>query len=152
MKQISFNQVTNRHIDELVENMRPADLDELDAATSLPIRDVIAASVKHSALSATVMVDGEVACILGVCPVSILGGHGIPWMLGTKVVDRNAKSLWKTLRPVCDEIQEAFSFLENYVDARNLKAIRVLKAMGFNVEPAKPWGHKGLPFHRFTRG
>ena len=152
MKQIDVLPVSIKHVDELCSNMRKADVDEVQAGTSLPLKDVVIESVEKSALSCTVLLDGEVACILGVVPVSLLGSHGIPWMLGTTLVDKNVRTTLRAVKPLEDEISNTFKKLENFVDARNKKAIRLIKARGFTVHAPKPYGPYGMPFHRFTRG
>lgn len=43
-----------------------------------------------------------------------------------------------------------FALLTNYVDARNAVSIRWLRWLGFEIEPAAPFGIHGLPFHRFS--
>jgi len=42
-----------------------------------------------------------------------------------------------------------YSHLENWVDARNTKAINWLRWLGFTVHDPVPFGVAGLPFHRF---
>jgi len=56
-------------------------------------------------------------------------------------------------KPVCVKWvrrqSEKFSLLYNYVDARNVKSIKWLRWLGFQLDEPAPYGVRGLPFHRF---
>ena len=42
-----------------------------------------------------------------------------------------------------------YRLLQNHVDARNTEAVRWLGWLGFEMDPALPFGPDQLPFHRF---
>lgn len=89
--------------------------------------------------------------MFGVTPVSWLSGIGCPWMLGTPLVARHARSLMRLAPRFLAQMGESFPRLENYVDSRNTCAVGWLRRMGFVLSDAAPLGPAGVPFHRFTK-
>lgn len=87
--------------------------------------------------------------MFGVVPGTILTGTGIPWMIGTALLDRHARTLMIRSRRHLGTMMKGFDRLENYVDSRNRKAVRWLAWLGFTMLPAVPMGPFGVPFHRF---
>ncbi len=134
----------------LVADMRPADYDEVAASSA----QTVLASVEHGlAVSAhrwAVDIDGQLALLGGVRTVSLLEGVGSPWLLGTRRVERFPGALTKLGIQYSDVSLRAFPYLFNYVDARNVKAIRWLRRIGFTMgdEPV-PYGPQNMPFYRF---
>jgi hypothetical protein len=96
----------------------------------------------------TVMIDGKPEAMLGVYPQSLMGGIGVPWMLGTEVLYRNARGFLEFGPVVIERMLLDFPRLENVVSARNTRAIRFLSRMGFEVGGAMEW-HSGVPFLPF---
>ena len=133
-----------------LEGIRPEDEAELWAASmSLPL-PVMLRGLKLSTDTWVGLADGVPFCMVGVAPYSLIGSKGVPWMVGTVQLDRHAKAFLKACRPVLETILRQFSTLENWVDARNTKAIRWLRWMGFQVEDPQPHGALGLPFCHFV--
>ena len=93
-------------------------------------------------------VDGQVACVFGVRPVTFLGREGVPWMLGTPLVAQHARAFIKNSRPYIAQMLRAYPHLMNYVHAPNHQAIGWLKRMGFVLGPAvtAPTGEMFHPF------
>lgn len=139
---------TAADIDELVANLRAQDRAECLAAGVTDIREAIADGVANSLLCWTGKVDGRVACILGVRPVTFLGETGIPWMLGTPLVAANARVFIKNSRPYIAQMLRAYPHLMNYVHAPNHQAIAWLKRMGFAIGPLVQ-ANTGEMFHPF---
>jgi len=136
---------------ELVVKMRQADIDELDAMGIEDFVGEVQASVDRSVFSYAFLIGGELACIIGVVPaMGLMGGYGIPWMLGTDVVTRNQRVLMRTCRPYIQKMLRAYPVLFNYVHAENHRAIRWLQRVGFSLQLAEPYGPKGAPFHLFV--
>jgi hypothetical protein len=134
----------------LLADLRPADRDECDALLG-PGQEqaALAKSIAQSALVWTFTIDDRVAGIFGVTPVSLLGGQGLPWMLGTPAIDRHPSAFIRLNRPYIARMLALCPHLVNVVDARNVRSIAWLKKMGFTVLPAQPMGVAGLPFHPF---
>lgn len=136
-------------LETLAANMRQADRDEI-AAAGIP--DPLAALQSSAACSTeclTALFDGEVACVFGVGPISILLGIGAPWMLGSDQITRHPGAFITHARPYILRMLQAYPHLFNFVDARNSKAIRWLKRVGFTLHDPVPHGPLGMPFHPF---
>lgn len=127
---------------------READINELwAAAKSTPLTTMVR-GMEHSE-AWTWLIDGVPVCMFGVTPLSILGGYGSPWLVGTHEIDSHAWAFLHSSRAGILELFEQWGHLQNFVDARNTKAIRWLKYLGFTIHPAAPYGPFGLPFHHF---
>lgn len=110
----------------------------------------IHASVDHSLYCwSAVDQDGRLVAMLGVVAADLLGGLGVPWMLGTDLVEQQQRALVRLSRAYIPRMMQALPKLVNYVDARNERAIRFLRHAGFYVAKAEPHGPLGLPFHPF---
>ena len=116
-------------------NARPADVAEM-AALGLSFDDALATSVARSDWTAVGIVDDEPVCVFGVAPGSLLGGIGVPWMLGTRALDRRDVQVpfLRTSRRVVDAMLATYPRLSNIVDARNALAIRWLGWLGFEFD------------------
>jgi len=135
-------------IAELAAHLRPQDRAECIAGGCSDVHAAISEGVAHSLLSWTARVDGRVACIFGVRPVTFLGREGVPWMLGTPLVAQHARAFIKNSRPYIAQMLRAYPHLMNYVHAPNHQAIGWLKRMGFVLGPAvmAPTGELFHPF------
>lgn len=141
---------TPADVDALAAGLRPQDQDELDACGQPDHRAAIAASVEASAWCRAVLVDGQLAAILGVAPFgTLLAPAGAPWMLGTDLVPRHRRTLARLAPRYIRRMLRDFPALKNYVHARNTIAVRWLQRIGFRLHPAQPYGPLGEPFHQF---
>jgi hypothetical protein len=93
--------------------------------------------------------DGELACVLGVAPLSVVSGIGSPWMIGTPVLDRHQRVLVRQTPEYISKMLKAFPHLVNYVYAQNTTSVRWLRRLGFTLHDAEPYGALGEPFHKF---
>jgi hypothetical protein len=140
------------HADVIAENVRPADKAELWATAHSTPAQVMAMGMKYSEWSMTGLADGVPVCMFGVYRDSFLIDVGTPWMVGSRLLDRHAKTFIQHCRPALLEMQRGYDRLENYVDARNVRSINWLRRMGFTVEEqAEPYGFDKLPFHKFWK-
>lgn len=139
---------TAAHIEEMLPRVRAADIQEFDALGWSP-RRVLDTGIKTSTFSCAGLVNGQVITIFGVAPGSMIGGNGIPWLVGTDNLQRYQRTFLRRCRHVVNEMQAVYPYLENYVDERNHVAKAWLHWLGFTLEEARPYGVSGLPFHRF---
>ncbi|GAA0567449.1 hypothetical protein ACFQH5_15675 [Halomonas salifodinae] len=135
--------------DALAPRMRQADRDEIWAASRQSPGDSLRNAVRASRQPLAGVIDGELACLLGVVPQSTLGGTGAAWMLGSEVIERHPLVFLRHSRPALAEIARGFNYLHNWVDARNTVAIRWLAWLGFTIHDPEPFGVFGMPFHHF---
>lgn len=134
---------------ELAANLRPSDLAECRAYGRPDIAAGIISSANRSMLCWTGLVDGELAAIIGVAPISVMSGIGSPWMLGTPVLDRHSRVLVRRTPEYIAKMLNAFPHLVNFVHAKNTTSVRWLRRLGFTLHAAQPYGALGEPFHPF---
>ncbi len=92
--------------------------------------------------------NGQPTALWGVTPVSDDPDTGHLWMLACEAFDDQPSDLESLSRLVFLEMLGQFERLENFVDARKVRAIELLRAIGFAVDPAKPRGAEQGTFHR----
>lgn len=136
----------------VLANIRPADRDEADALLGPGnLESGIGKCVTDSVMLWTGAVGEEVAFVFGLAPVSMLGDQGIPWLVGTPLIDKHRGSFIRLSRSYISLMLAAYPTLLNIVDVRNVKSIAWLKRMGFTILPAEPAGVDGMPFYPFFK-
>ena len=131
--------------------MRESDKAEVWAASHLSPEAALAQSVACSGEALTALVSGEPVCIFGVGIYSLACPVGVPWMLGTNALGCLQMRLARQSKRIIDAWLLRFESLENYVDARQVRSIKYLRWLGFEIEEPQPWGREGLPFHKFHK-
>ena len=132
----------------LAAHMRPCDVREVRACGHTPL-EAAQRSVVQSLLCWSAFADGELCCILGCAPISLVSGIGSPWMLGTPVLDTQSRVLVRVTPHYIGTMLKAFPHLVNHVHAENATSVRWLKRLGFTLHEAAPFGALGEAFHRF---
>lgn len=140
---------TTEHVLSLLPNVRKADIEEFIAASGQTPAQVLTQALRASTCAWAGIADGEVVNIFGVAPASLLGGKGIPWMVGSTLIDTHARVFLRRSRLALADMLALYPHLENYVDQRNHLAKAWLHWLGFRLEDPAPYGVQGLPFHRF---
>lgn len=140
---------TQEHVKYLAEHMRQRDIDEVWASSRRTPEEAISLSMLGSRDTMSGLADGRVVCMFGVADHSFMGDSGAPWLLATDEVNKHAKAFLRLNKVYIDYIKGEYRILRNYVDARNVEAIRWLEWLGFNILPALPIGADGLLFHPF---
>jgi hypothetical protein len=131
----------------LARHMRQADIDEAIAFSGEPPHQAIVSSLELASHSWMALRDGRPAAVFGCTPVA--DGVGMPWFLGTDAASGDPASMTRFGRAVIADMLKTYRHLINFVDARNVKAVRWLRFMGFTIGDPEPQGVLGLPFHRF---
>lgn len=70
-------------------------------------------------------------------------------MVTTEHIGADVRGFLRGSKAVLLEMLQRHQVLVNYVDARNVSAIRWLAWLGFTIDSAVPYGVQGLPFHKF---
>ena len=140
------------YIEGLAVNMCQRDIDECWAASHSSPKEALVRSLAASPNAMAGLYQGRVVCMYGVAEISLLSTVGIPWLLGTDEIEEHSKYFLRHNRYYMREISKRYSYLVNFVDARNTVAIRWLEWLGFRVLPAQPFGPDDMPFHRFEIG
>jgi hypothetical protein len=133
----------------LAANLREADLAEVRAYGYDDPLPGLERSVASSVLCWSGFVDGELAAIIGVSPISVISGVGSPWMMGTPLLDRHSRILVRRTPDYIARMLTAFPHLVNHVHAKNVTSVRWLRRLGFTLHEAAPYGPLGEPFHPF---
>ncbi len=150
MSNYAIVEATHDHINDLILNMRQEDADECWASSHSSPGEAIGQAMTHSDKSyAGLTPDGQVMCIFGLAPLTLLSDIGVPWMLATPQLDLHARKFARGSVKVMRWFTSAYPRLVNYVDARNASAINWIKWLGFTVEKARPYGPDDVLFHRF---
>lgn len=137
------------HIAPLAQHARAADVAELWAAARLTPEGAMRIGLPLSPLAWTGFVGDDTVCMFGVTPVSLLGGVGAPWLIGTEHVERYQMAFLRHSRPMVAAMLQRFPLLINHVDARNTVAVRWLRWLGFAMAEPAPYGPFGVPFRKF---
>lgn len=137
------------HVGAIAANAREADVAELWASFRRTPASAMEFGLRHSADPRVGLVDGEPVCMFGVTPGTALGGVSVPWMIGARRLEQHQFAFLRRCRPVVREWLARYHRLENYVDARNVRAINWLGWLGFTIHEPEPRGVDGLPFLRF---
>lgn len=141
-----------RDVAFVAANMRQSDVDEVWAAKhASPQHALMSSFLSSRDISFTGLANGEPVLMFGVVPPSPLGAVATPWALGTNALREHFREFVRRSKPVVETISLMFPVLENYVDARNIDAIRWLQWVGFSVYYPNTYGVEQLPFHRFDK-
>ena len=120
-----------KHILNIAAHMRPADRREVMAAGGLYPWDALYKSLKSAVRAWTAFIDGRPEFMWGVS-ASANQLIGIPWLLGTEVLESKAAfEFARQSRGYVEKMQEGFELLVNYVHAENDASLRWLKWCGF---------------------
>ncbi|GKX40034.1 hypothetical protein SOASR014_37730 [Pectobacterium carotovorum subsp. carotovorum] len=152
MAKVEVVPATMEHAQALLSHVRQADIDEFYAMSLCTPAEVLEQGLRISTVSWAGLIDGRVVTIFGVAPGSMLSGKGIPWLVGSDLLESHQKAFLRRAKPALAMMLRIYPRLENYVDERNVVAKAWLHWMGFKLEEAKPVGALGFPFHHFTMG
>lgn len=152
MTQYAIQPATLDHVIAMTPHVRQADRDEIGAASGKDIATALRESFELSEMCWAGLVDGEVACLFGCGSVTVTSLIGVPWLIGTDLVERHAKAFLRRNRPMVAQMRERWPHLVNWVDVRNTKAIAWLEWLGFTMHDPAPYGVAGRLFRRFELG
>lgn len=149
---VTIRPLTAQDIHTIEDEARQADIDEMEAASGWTISEALEYALQVSIQPSVIVINGEIVAALGDCPHA--DGIGVPWLISTNAMDRHPRAFLRICQQLVLGMSERHAVLMNFVDARNIRAIRWLQWLGFQVGPAQPYGTANLPFHPFilTRG
>lgn len=148
---VGLAKVRGDHVRYVAKHMRRGDRDEIWASNHILPKAALVEGVRISRWSRTGLVEGVPACIMGVSPRSILSGIGTPWMLCTDQLERAQRPMLRLSHAMIDRMLAEFPTLINWVDNRNVTAIKWLRWLGFDVEDPVPYGADQMLFCRFSK-
>jgi hypothetical protein len=137
-----------KHIVEFAHSMQEEDIRSAWALAHLSPEEAIRHSVKASRENNTWLTDGEVMAIYGVSEGTILSPYANAWMLGGKGPQLYPKHFLRGSKVWVEGVLDKHQWLVSYVDARNLRSIRWLEWLGYEIFLATPIGIEQMPFHK----
>jgi hypothetical protein len=142
----------------LAPHLRAVDVAEVAAVNGWTGRQALEAGLQMGSECWT-FVDDEIGPVgmSGVVPdleilqdAKIVAGH--VWLLGSKELTACPKEFMRLSRELLTSFEEQYTILSNYVDVRNTKSIRWLKALGFSFGTVEPqYGTAAIPFIEFWK-
>ncbi len=136
---------------ELAPLLRAGDLAEIAAQHGRPPVDILVESVRASTEAVAGRADGRLICIGGVGSLTLIGRIGVPWLMGTDLIDLHRREFMRQTRTMIERFHDTYPVLRNVVDARYDAAIRWLRWLGFSFGAPVPMGVSGLPFLPFEK-
>lgn len=129
--------------------LRSCDRAELWAAYNIGPSKAIEYSLASSSLSWAIRLGEEAVGLFGVGANHANPDWGSPWLLATPKLEDISVTFLKQSRACVQRMLDQHSFLENWVDQRNLTSIKWLKWCGFTVFDPEPFGVEKKMFCRF---
>lgn len=148
-REVEIVEANAGHAMLLAARLRQQDRAELIAAGEGDAVAAIFEGIERSDWAFAVFVDGELACVFGLAPHQGMRRCGVPWMLGTPLLERRRRFLARLAPAYIARMLLAYPRLFNAVHARNAVAVRWLRHIGFHVHESRPHSKTGEPFHPF---
>jgi hypothetical protein len=136
----------------VARNMRDDDKREIAYFAMLRPWPAVRMTIAHAEAAWAGTRDGEVGCIFGINRKGVFSDIGVPWLLGTPLLDLHSKRLLKESRVYYERMERAFPKMENWVLAENKRSVQWLSWLGFDMHEPTPIGPAGKEFIRFTKG
>ena len=136
------------YVNELVNNLRPADRAEVEAARGNISALQMWFDIKDAVTSVTALDDRKrVVCVYGVSRHPVQREVGVVWLLGTELLDKHMFQLCKEASAVVASWHKLFPILTNFTDLRNKRVLRWLQWLGFSFGPVVDMrGHQFIQF------
>ena len=147
--EVSIEPTVLADLEELSANMRTIDAEECRLMHNAP--PILA--LKHSFAASyevlTGRVNGDLVAVFGIAKLSALNPEGVPWLLGTDLVDKYAFTFARRNKALIDKWSKTHPIMRNYVHVDNSVSIRWLKWLGFEIKEPINYGNTGALFHPF---
>jgi hypothetical protein len=128
---ITFRTTSAADCRTLVANLRPQDRAEMQATRGgLTVEDLWDAAQEATQCFAAYL-GGKLVCIFGVNPHPT-EGVGVPWLLGTPLLDRYMISVCKQAKAILVDWHTAYPTLTNFTACRNTRILNWLRWLGFS--------------------
>jgi hypothetical protein len=139
-------------VDYIADNMRDADRIEVRAIANLSPKQALERSL-YSEVAYTVVVNDEPCCMFGFARASALSDVGVPWLLGTELVNSIPVKFLRESKRIVDDFMRSgkYAKLENWIDSENEVSLRWLKWLGFTVRDDVTLVRGGRTFYYFNK-
>jgi len=132
---ITVSDTLPEHVRSLGGNLRERDIDAA-SKFKIPPHRALWRIYKRSLISKTVFVNGKVVAIFGLGG-TFLGKNGNPWFVASPMVEDYPMKLAFRYRSELKNMLKYFPILEDWVDAKDKKTIRLLEILGFKFMEEK---------------
>lgn len=151
---ILVRSMTAADIEPIAMAARQADRDEIEEGCGQSIASALTLGLRSSVASSVIAWGDTPLAAFGDVSYSPGAGIGIPWLISTDAIEQHPRAFLKICKPLVAQMMERHQSLINYVDARNVAAIRWLEWLGFSMGSPTPYGPNQLLFRQFqmTRG
>ena len=133
------------HVAMLTPRLRDGDRAEVQAAGMAG--KAVWRSFRQSAFCKTAFVDGEIAAMWGLGSPMAPVAH--PWLLTAPPIEKIKLTFLRVGRNEVAAMLRASPVLAGIVDDSYERAIRYLRALGFEVGRPFSWGPYGMPFREY---
>lgn len=134
-------------LDALVPRLRTTDVNGIQAAQGIDPRTAIELSVASSVRSWAFIVNSTVEAVGGIARWPKEDGVGVPWLLGTPVLEQYPRQMLHEGRRWVAQLHARYHTLFNFVDCRNRRSIIWLTHLGFTIARIVPaYGVARIPF------
>lgn len=147
--EVSIEPTVEADLVELSANIRDIDAKECQLMLNLPVAQAVKLSFAVSYESYTGRVNGELVTIFGIARPHTLSGEGIPWLLGTPLVEKYTFTFLRKSRKIVRGWGKRHPVMKNYVYVENETSIQWLRWLGFKIKDPVPYGASGEMFHPF---
>ena len=133
---------------KLAPKMRKADREEIKAAhNSTPLNALLFpfTQLKHKTFTIIGTEKEDVIGMFGVVPCETKD-YGIAWLLSSEELLNHTRQFLRECPKWVNEMSKDYKYLYNYVDERNIVAIKWLQFLGFKVIETLPYGYEKKNF------
>lgn len=138
-------------LETIADHARVCDREEIKASSGKTVMESITYGLTHSTQCWTILLGDQPVSICGVIKSVTYDDCGIVWMISTDKADRRPVAFYRAAQKCLEEMNAQFNCIANFVDARNVDAMRFLESLGFTLEGPVPSGIMGMPFHKFWK-
>jgi len=143
---IDFRPAVETDAEAIINNLREIDRIGVHAWGVDPII-AMRANIRESYDSTVGLLDGEIACAWGITGSTLMGSHGLVWMLTTDKADKAAFRFARYSQRMIDSLFTVYPTLYGFVDTENTRSQKWLKWLGFKLgEPVMFSGRVAYSF------
>ena len=133
---------------KLAPKMRKADREEIKAShNSTPLNALLFpfTQLKHKTFTIIGTEKEDVIGMFGVVPCETKN-YGIAWLLSSEELLNHTRQFLRECPKWVNEMSKDYKYLYNYVDERNIVAIKWLQFLGFKDIETLPYGYEKKNF------
>jgi len=136
--QAILREATLKDAEVILPNLRPEDRRELLVSTHEDgLLGVLQTGIHASKPALTILVEDEVAGVLGVVPPGFphdQANVACIWMVATPAIELVTHQFLRTCQGIIDHFNDTYPHLMNSVDARNVTHVKWLQWCGFDFQ------------------